>query len=78
MSSYTSHTIIRNGITGFSDWAVGRDVGPTAVVLRSLAVRSPQALPVVVGIGLVLLAGLWLLVRPGPPGEIVAREEEAA
>ncbi len=31
MSSLTATTITRNGVTQFSDWAVGNEVGPTAV-----------------------------------------------
>ncbi len=32
-SSATSDSITRAGVTGFSDWAVGNNVGPTAVQL---------------------------------------------
>jgi len=33
-------TITRNGVTAFSDWAVGNDVGPTAVSLQSVTTQS--------------------------------------
>ena len=36
MSSFTGTTITRNGVTQFSDWAVGQAVGPTAVTLQTV------------------------------------------
>ena len=44
MSSYTGNSITRDGVTSFSDWAagdnVGNDGGPTAVTLSSFTARS--------------------------------------
>ena len=58
----TSSTVTRNGLTSFSDWAVGSDVGPTAVSLQSLAVTSNRQAGVwlvVLVVGLVTAVGLW-------------------
>lgn len=60
-ASYDSSIVRRDGITSFSDWAVGNDVGPTAISLRSLSVRNATALPLlpaaVLAGSLVLIAG---------------------
>jgi hypothetical protein len=40
MSSSTSNSITRDGVTQLSDWAAGNDVGPNAVTLRGLTARS--------------------------------------
>ncbi len=50
----TNSTVTRTTITGFSDWAAGSNVGPTAVSLTTFSGRSNPASP----IGLWLLAGL--------------------
>nr|MBC8492866.1 SBBP repeat-containing protein [Chloroflexota bacterium] len=44
-SSHTANSITRDGVTTFSDWAAGDDVGPTAITLSSLTARpfAPQA-----------------------------------
>jgi hypothetical protein len=49
MSAYTGSSITRDGVTAFSDWAAGNDVGPTAITLRGLTARSGR------------LVGGWLL-----------------
>ncbi len=59
VSASTGTTATRNGVTSFSDWAVGSSVGPTAVTLRALTARAPRspgaaALP---ALGLVAAAG---------------------
>ncbi len=41
ISSSTSTTATRNGVTSFSDWAVGNSVGSTAIALRTLNARAP-------------------------------------
>jgi hypothetical protein len=38
--TYDASTITRQGITHFSDWAVGNEVGPTAVTLQSISVHD--------------------------------------
>jgi len=38
--SHTDNSITRNGVTAFSDWAVGNNVGPTAVRLTSFQASS--------------------------------------
>ena len=55
------HSITRNGVTHFSEWAVGRNPDPTAVGLRSFraAVSPGTAGPFATVIGLTL-AGLVL------------------
>lgn len=50
---FDSHTVWRDGITGFSDWAVGNDVGPTSVALQSLSANPVTP----VGAGLLALLG---------------------
>ena len=60
MSSYTSNSITRNGVTSFSDWAAGNNVGddggPTAVTLRAFTARSESG----AGSGVLLLVLLAL------------------
>jgi|GEM_PF-6874949 len=41
MSSFTTNSITRNALSAFSDWAVGNNVGPTAVRLTSFQASSP-------------------------------------
>lgn len=53
--SFTTAVVVRSGVTGFSDWAVGESVGPTAVTLRSLCAQGGADL-----IGWLSLAGLIL------------------
>ncbi|MCP4361229.1 MAG: hypothetical protein GY796_24740 [Chloroflexi bacterium] len=49
-------TVWRDGILGgFSDWAVGERVGPTAVTLQSLSTQTP---PTQTGFVAVVLAGV--------------------
>ena len=43
-NSYTANTITRNGVSAFSDWAVGNNVGPTAVGLTSFQASSSTSL----------------------------------
>ncbi len=52
----TASSITRNNVTELSDWAIGNNVGPTAVVLNGLKARSPLARLDIV----VVLAGLVL------------------
>ena len=51
MSNYDAgvKTITRNGVTSFSEWAVGDDVGPTAVDLRGFSARTRPAVSPRVG-----------------------------
>ena len=53
-------TVTRNGVTTFSDWAVGSNVGPNAVSLSSLHASThtglPYALAALVGVMLALRA----------------------
>ena len=64
-------TVWRSGLTAFSDWAVGNNVGPTAVTLNHLS-AAPQTsevwrlLPVallVIGGGGAWLARRWSVKR---------------
>lgn len=52
---FTSGEVWREGITSFSDWAVGEHVGPTAVTLDSFTANNAQA---VFPIGWAALSGL--------------------
>ncbi|MBE7530210.1 MAG: hypothetical protein HND44_24630 [Chloroflexi bacterium] len=56
----TPSSVTRSGITAFSDWAVGSEVGPTAVTLLSTAVNADNPNPAAWPIGLLalLLAGV--------------------
>jgi hypothetical protein len=44
MSSFTTTSITRNGVTAFSDWAVGNNVGPTAIKLQDFHASSPSSI----------------------------------
>ncbi|HEY54344.1 MAG TPA: hypothetical protein G4N94_12915, partial [Caldilineae bacterium] len=63
----TADRVWRNGLTEFSDWAVGDNVGPTAVTLRDFAAGGgPDGLGAVLWGGmLAVLAGVgaWLGLR---------------
>jgi hypothetical protein len=59
-------SVTRSGITTFSDWAVGQDVGPTAVGLTTLNTQSSAMLPVIFSVlAAIALLGLLLVVRKG-------------
>jgi hypothetical protein len=49
--------VTRSSVTGFSDWTVGNDVGPTSVTLMRLA-SGPRA-PWLLLPGVVILLGVW-------------------
>jgi hypothetical protein len=49
-------TVWRDGVTLFSDWAVGQNVGPTSLTLRQLTAHSGER-----GVGLLLALGLVTL-----------------
>ena len=49
MNSFTASSITRNSVTGFSQWAVGNNSGPTAVTLNSLTARGGDASAVPIG-----------------------------
>jgi hypothetical protein len=62
--TYDAGTVTRQGITHFSDWAVGNDVGPTAVTLHSISARfnnhSTSVLAVLlIALGLVGAFLMW-------------------
>jgi hypothetical protein len=60
-------TVGFNDATGFSEWALGRSVGPTSIKLLNLSAQSdlerPWALPALIGLSLMILLGLSLLRR---------------
>ncbi len=63
--TYNDSTVTRQAITHFSDWAVGNDVGPTAVTLLSVAARvdnHPIGFPVLWA-ALLGTVGLFLMWR---------------
>lgn len=41
-NSYDASTVTRTGVTSFSDWAPGDDVGPTALTLHALTAASAR------------------------------------
>lgn len=67
-SSYdqTNKTISRAGLTSFSDFTVGNDVGPTIVSLRSLRTRQPQVPLLAFVLVLLSTVGLVYLRRKKP------------
>lgn len=63
-SGYDSYTVWRSGISSFSDWAIGNNVGPTAVTLQSLSATStPATTLVVVALFGLLLVSTWVWYR---------------
>jgi hypothetical protein len=72
VSNFTSSSLTRNGVTGFSQWAVGNSTGPTAVTLNSLTARAESVpanglalaeLLVLGAIGLLVCARLMVVRR---------------
>jgi len=69
--SYNATVVLRQGVTAFSDWAIGYNVGPTAIHLERVAVSSRPRIPITVAPLLFLSIGtLWGLAR------LVRRKEE--
>ena len=57
-------TVWLHDVGSFSDWAVGAEVGPTAVSLQSLAITSQQGGPAALAATLLTtLSGIWLWAR---------------
>lgn len=54
----TISSVTRSGITAFSDWAVGSEVGPTAVTLLHTAVQANNPATLPIGMLALLLAGV--------------------
>lgn len=56
----TATTVTRSGISSFSDWAVGGNVGPTAIALRSIsATAQGTSVPIVlIPVALMLVVGV--------------------
>ena len=63
-TSFVANTsITRVGITQLSDWAVGNNVGPTAITLDKLAIKTPSPLLLgVLGMVLLLLVGTGVVI----------------
>ena len=62
----TAGTVWLDGITSFSDWAVGNEVGPTAVTLSTFSTMNSTTLPLtIVALLLLLLTSTvgWLAVK---------------
>lgn len=55
-TTFGSGTVTRSGVTSFSDWAVGNNVGPTSVTLRSATAQAGTP-SVPTPVALVLLLG---------------------
>jgi len=55
--------VIRSNVTGFSDWAVGNDVGPTAVILTDFTTRGLAIGLWAVGVGALLGLGVTVVRR---------------
>lgn len=64
VQSYNPSTVTRQGITHFSDWAVGNDVGPTAITLESTSAKVvSQPIDFLAAFCVVLTMGLVFLRR---------------
>jgi len=62
--SMDSTTVTRNGITSFSDWAVGNNAGPTLVELQMFSVASSSKQVVAfLALGLVGSLGIIIFLR---------------
>ena len=59
-TTFTASTVTRSGITALSDWAVGNEVGPTAVRLQTFSVVSQSG-----SLWLAWLGGFSLMVTLG-------------
>lgn len=62
-TTFTASTVTRSGLTSLSDWAVGNNVGPTAVTLRDFSARTGKDLAGLAVLALVAggLALAWRL-----------------
>ncbi len=61
----TTSTVTRSAVTGFSDWAVGSNAGPTSVTLRQLTAQGSQSpiIPILALLAALVLAGVgWLII----------------
>lgn len=59
--SHMANSITRSGVTAFSDWAVGNNVGPTAVTLRRLtAFSASNGWTLLISLGVLIGVGLWM------------------
>lgn len=56
-------SVTRQGVTSFSDWAVGDNVGPTSVTLHSVMAHKSAKAPVALSLGLlgIVVIGLALI-----------------
>jgi hypothetical protein len=67
-TTYTANRwVMRSHVTGFSDWAVGNDVGPTLVMLTDFTAQRPAVGVSVYGASVIL--GLALVVLRRDPSE---------
>lgn len=57
-SGSTPTRVWRDGLTDFSDWAVGDKVGPTAISLRNFTAQTGEGLPVAAALVGLLMMGL--------------------
>ncbi len=62
-SGNTTTTVVRLGVTSFSEWTVGSEVGPTAIQLTSLTARTETPSGILLALAATLLASGWLLFR---------------
>ncbi len=54
-TSFGSIDVTRTNVSSFSDWAVGDNVGPTAVTLQSLSVDPGNVLGIAIVVGVLML-----------------------
>lgn len=69
-TTFTASTVTRSGITTLSDWAVGSDVGPTAVALRPFRAAGSWDGTLALGVGALFMSLLvvsLMLVRRRKP-----------
>lgn len=63
IQSFTALTVTRQGVTQFSDWAVGNNVGPTAITMRNMATHTTEAVDQVLIVGVALIFGLGVALK---------------
>lgn len=60
-TSHTSTSVMRQNITAFSDWAIGQDVGPTAVQLQRIETSASTPVGLILGLMSLLAAATWVV-----------------
>ncbi len=67
MHSYTANSVMCQGVTTLSDWAVGNDVGPTAGEIKQMRATTVKPLLIRLLLPILALLTLYLNRTPLPP-----------